>query len=74
MSVKSKVERLERLVGNEDEGIIIAIVHPDMDATPEEREAIIGEMAKAWGGSPTAFVAIEQKDVDAYRRRHGGGS
>ena len=74
MSVKSKVERLERLVGDEDEGVIIAVVHPDMDATDEEVEAIAKEQAKAWGGAPTAFVAIEQKDVDAYRRRHGGGS
>ena len=73
MSVKNKVERLERRVGDEDERVIFAIVYPDTDASPEEVEAIAKEQAKAWGGSPTAFVAIEQKDLDDYRRRHGGG-
>ena len=76
MSVKSRVERLERLVGDEDERVIIALVHPDMDATDEEINAIIEERTRGWSGAPnvTAIVAIEQEDVDAYRRRHGGGS
>ena len=74
MSVKNRVERLEKRMGDEEERVIISIISPYIDASPEEVEAIAEEQAKTWGGSPTAIVAIEQEDVDAYRRRHGGAS
>ena len=69
MSVKSKVERLERRVGDEDERVVFAIVYPDIDATDEEINAIADEARRAG----RLGVAIDQVVVDAYRRRHGGG-
>ena len=73
MSIKSQIERLEKRMGDEEERVIISIISPYIDASPEEVEAIAEEQAKTWVGWPTAFVVIEQEDVDAYRRRHGGG-
>ena len=70
MSVKSKVERLEKRMGDDDERVVFAVVYPDTDATDEEINAIADEARRA--GRPG--VAIDQAVVDAYRRRHGGGS
>jgi len=69
MSVKNRVERLERRVGDEDERVVFAIVYPDIDATDEEINAIADEARRAG----RLGVAIDQAVVDDYRRRHGGG-
>ena len=69
MSVKNRVERLERRVRDEDERVVFVIVYPDTDATDEEINAIADEARRAG----RLGVAIDQAVVDDYRRRHGGG-
>ena len=68
--LQRRIERLEKRMGDEDERVVFVIVYPDIDATDEEINAIADEARRA--GRPG--VAIDQAVVDAYRRRHGGGS